>query len=205
MSTAIPEPINARSRRTHAALLDAAHTILEDEGFEALTMTAVAERAGVTRRSAYLHFATRAELVGALFDHVANAAGRPESIAPVWAAGDAAGALDAWAEHLAGYHPHLIAVDRALRRVVRSDSDAAAYRRRVVAEQLANCRRLATRLADEHRLAAGWTVDTAADMLLALISSDTIEALLVDRRWSHRRLAHHLALLFRSTFLTPAS
>jgi hypothetical protein len=38
-------------------------------------------------------------------------------------------------------------------------------------------------------------------MLFALISSDMIEALIVDRRWSRRRLAKHLALLFRSTFV----
>ena len=37
-------------------------------------------------------------------------------------------------------------------------------------------------------------------MLFALISSDLIEALLVDRRWSRNRLATHLALLFRATF-----
>jgi hypothetical protein len=38
-------------------------------------------------------------------------------------------------------------------------------------------------------------------MLVALISSDMIEALIVDRRWSLQRLAQHLALLFRSTFV----
>jgi hypothetical protein len=31
-----------------------------------------------------------------------------------------------------------------------------------------------------------------------------IEALIVDRRWSRRRLAEHLALLFRSTFVADA-
>jgi hypothetical protein len=38
-------------------------------------------------------------------------------------------------------------------------------------------------------------------MLFALISSDMIEALLIERRWSRRRLAEHLALLPRATFL----
>jgi hypothetical protein len=37
-------------------------------------------------------------------------------------------------------------------------------------------------------------------MLFALIASDVIEALIVDRRWPRARLAEHLALLFRSTF-----
>ncbi|HZD67344.1 MAG TPA: helix-turn-helix domain-containing protein [Actinomycetes bacterium] len=200
----IVQPSNARSRRTRAALLGAAHTILQEQGFEALTMMAVAERAGVTRRAVYLHFASRADLVAALFDHVASVEGLDESLRGVWEAPDAASALDEWAAHLARYHPRLLAVDRALQRVWRQDPDAAAHRRRVVAEQLTNCRRLARRLHDEGRLAGAWTTESASDMLFALISSDMIEALTVDRRWSHKRLADHLALLFRSTFVAAA-
>jgi AcrR family transcriptional regulator len=197
----ISEPSNARSRRTRAALLSAARAILEDQGFEALTMTAVADRAGVTRRAVYMHFGSRTELVGALFDHVAEAEGLEASLGTVWEAPDAVSALDRWAEHLARYHPRLLAVDRALQRVWRHDPDAAAHRKRVVAEQLANCRRLARGLEAEGRLAPGWTADSARDMLFALISSDLVEALIADRRWSRRRLADHLALLFRSTFV----
>ncbi|HEX6499900.1 MAG TPA: helix-turn-helix domain-containing protein [Micromonosporaceae bacterium] len=202
-STTISEPANARSRRTRGALLGAARGILEEQGFEALTMTAVADRAGVTRRAAYMHFATRSDLVAALFDHIADAEGLAQSVQQVWRAPDAAAALDEWAGHLARYHPKLLAVDRALQRVWRLDPDAAAHRERVVAERLANCRRLASWLADEGRLRAPWTVASATDMLFALISSDVVEALLDDRHWSHRRLADGLALLLRSTFLTP--
>jgi AcrR family transcriptional regulator len=167
-------------------------------------MTAVAERAGVTRRAVYLHFPTRGELVGALFDHVAEAEGLGESLRGVWEAGDAVRALDRWAAHLARYHPRLLAVDRAVERVRHADPDAAAHRARVVAEKLRNCRRLARLLETEGRLAAGWTADSAADMLFALISSDMIEALIADRGWSRRRLAEGLALLLRSTFVAPA-
>jgi AcrR family transcriptional regulator len=199
--TSIAEPANARSRRTRAALLAAARALLEEQGFEALTVTAVADRAGVTRRAVYLHFATRGELAGALFDYVADAEGLTESLRGVRDAPDAVAALDAWAAHLARYHPRVLAVDRAVRHVWRLDPDAAAHRKRVVAGQLANCRQLARRLHDEGRLAAPWTVASAADMLLALISSDLVEALLVDRHWSRHRLAEHLGLLFRSTFV----
>jgi AcrR family transcriptional regulator len=198
---AITEPLNARSRRTRAALLAAAHAILKEHGFEALTMTAVADRAGVTRRTLYKHFPTRGELIGSLFDYVAEREGLAESLETVWTAPNAVAALDAWAEHLAGYHPRLLALDRAVQRVWRSDPDAAAHRERVVAAKLTNCRRLARWLADEGRLANTWTTESAGEMLFALISSDMIEALIVDRRWSRRRLADRLAVLFRSTFV----
>jgi AcrR family transcriptional regulator len=203
-TSAISDPTNARSRRTRAALLSAAHAILEERGFEALTMTAVADRAGVSRRAVYLHFTARSDLVGALFDHVAGVAGLEHSLAGVWAAPDAVSALDAWAAHLARYHPRLLAVDRAVERVRHVDADAAAHRKRVVAAKLENCRRLAGRLHDEGRLAEGWTVESAGDMLFALVSSDMVEALIADRRWSRRRLADHLALMLRSTFSRDA-
>jgi AcrR family transcriptional regulator len=204
MPSAISEPANARSRRTRAALLAAAHEILKSDGFEALTMTAVADRAGVTRRAVYMHFPTRGELIGSLFDYVAGVEGLAESVSAVWEAPDAVAALDAWAQHLARYHPRLLAVDRAVQRVWRHDPDAAAHRERVVAAKLANCRRLARWLAQEGRLASAWSTEAAADMLFALISSDLIEALIADRRWSRRRLAEHLSLLLRSTFVAPS-
>ena len=56
-------------------------------------MAAIADRAGVTRRSAYLHFASRAEVVDALFAHVAETEGLAESVDRVWAAPDAVAAL----------------------------------------------------------------------------------------------------------------
>jgi AcrR family transcriptional regulator len=198
--TLIDEPANARSRRTRAALLAATRALLEEEGFEALTMSAVAERAGVSRRACYLHFTSRSDLVASLFDYVAEAEGLAASTARVWEAPDAAAALEEWARHLAQYHPRVIAVARAAERVERDDPDAAGHQERVVRAQLANCRRLAEWLEREGRLAEQWTVETATDMLLALISTDMIETLL-RRRWSRRRLGDALGLLLRSTFL----
>jgi AcrR family transcriptional regulator len=200
VSPVISEPVNARSRRTRTTLLEAARAILQEEGFEALTMTAVADRAGVTRRGVYLHFPTRAELVGAIYDHVAEVEGLAISLDRVWSAPDAVSALDEWAAHLARYHPRVLAVDRAVQRVWEDDPDAAAHRARVVAGKLAGCRRLARWLADEGSLASAWTTQSAADMLFALVASDVIEALIVDRRWSRARLARHLSVLLRSTF-----
>jgi AcrR family transcriptional regulator len=151
-----------------------------------------------------MHFASRADLVTALFDHIAGVEGLDESLHGVWEAPDAASALDRWAAHLASYHPRLLAVDRAVQHVWRQDPDAAAHRGRVNAEKLTNCRRLAQGLHDEGRLASAWTTESASDMLFALISTDMIEALIVDRHWSRQRLAEHLALLFRSTFVAEA-
>jgi len=89
----ITEPTNARSRRTRARLLDAARALLE-EGQGTFTVAAVAERAEVSRAAAYLHFASRADLIGSLFEHLAEKNRLAESVASVWSAPNATAALD---------------------------------------------------------------------------------------------------------------
>ena len=195
------QPRNARGRRTRAAVLDATRALLEERGTESLTMAAVAARAGVSRRTVYMHFASRAELLTGLFGYVSEQEGLEGSLAPVWRAPDAAAALDEWAGHLARFHPRILAVARAIQRVRHVDPDAARHWQLVEADQRACCERLAARLASERRLAPPWTVRTAADMLWALMSFELLEDLLVDRGWSPRRFRDHLAALLRSTFL----
>lgn len=66
----------ARKRRdaeaTHEALLKAARAIMAESGPEALTVSEVAHRAGVNRTTAYQHFRTREDLMGAVLAQVAN-------------------------------------------------------------------------------------------------------------------------------------
>ncbi len=193
--------LNARSRRTRAQLLEAARAVLEQDGFDALTMTAIADRAGVTRRAVYLHFPSRADVVDALFDFVAEAEGLHDSLQRVWDADDAAAALDAWARHLSRYHVRLLPFDRAVSRFEHADPDALAHRRRVQKAKLAGCRRLAQRFADERKLAPPWTVRSAAEMIDALSTSDVVESLIVVRGWSATRFADHLASVLKAAFL----
>jgi AcrR family transcriptional regulator len=197
---------NARSRRTRLALLAAARALVEREGLPALTMASVAEHAGVTRRSVYLHFSTRTELITALYEYVNETAELAASLKSVWQAADAATALDEWAHHLARCHTQLIPFGRAFQRVRGTDPDAEHYWDLVMRQWRGSCRRLAEWLAAEAGLAAPWTVATATDMLWALMSFDVLEALVVDRRWSRKRFARRLSALLQSTFVTqPAA
>jgi AcrR family transcriptional regulator len=196
------EPSNARSRRTRAALLAATRALLEEHGFGGLTMAAVAERAGVTRRAVYLHFPSRADLIAALFDFVTESEGLSESTRPVWEAPDAVTALEEWARHVARFHPQVRAVTRAFEQVQGTDPDAAAHRTRYLNEQLEACRRLIQGLHDERQLAPGWTVENASAMLWSLISTDLLERLLDEQGWTPDRFARSYALLLRSAFVT---
>jgi hypothetical protein len=109
--------------------------------------------------------------------------------------------IQVWAIQFTRYHSRVLAVDRAVQRVYQRDADAAAHRNKVLAGKRANCRRLASWLQREGRLAEPWTVSSATDMLVALATSDVIESLIVDRRWSRRRFAEHYAHLLHVTFV----
>jgi AcrR family transcriptional regulator len=196
----IQEPQNVRSRVTRHALLKAARQIIEQDGFDKLTMVTVADRAGVTRRAVYLHFTSRAELVSALYEYLGEAEGLRVSLSRVWTSPDALAALDEWAHHIARTHPRILAVARAHDQFRRTDPDAGRYWQQVMDGWLKGCRRLMSWLDDESHLAPPWTVNTAADMMYGLMSFDLLERMCQDRRWSRKRYGENLALLFRATF-----
>lgn len=195
------EPLNERSRRTRAAVLDAARRVVEDDGFEALTMSRVAEAAGVSRQAVYLHAASRTDLVTQLFRHVNEHEDLERSVRSVWAAPDAATGLEEWAHHLARFQPRVAAILRANDQVRRTDPDADALWRLVMRDWMRGCHRLAAWLDDDGVLAEPWDRTSAAEMLWALMSYDVADRLTTDRRWSRRRLGDHLAVLLARTFL----
>jgi AcrR family transcriptional regulator len=197
MPRPIATPQNARSRRTRAALLDAAWRLIEEKGAEELSMTAVARRAGVTRAAIYLHFASRGELLLALFKHVNTSHGLAASLRPLRDAPDGLAALDAWAQHLARFHTRILPLMRAVERARGEDPDSAVLWRRVTGDRYAGCQALAARLAAEGRLADPWTAETAAELLWALMSAELLEGLSVHRGWTPEQLAERLALVAR--------
>ncbi|TDD84418.1 TetR/AcrR family transcriptional regulator [Actinomadura rubrisoli] len=201
MSRSIEEPRNARSRRSRAALLRAARELVEEQGMAATTMAAVAARAGVSRRAVYLHFSSRADLISELFGYVNEVEDLEGRFAPVGDAPDAVGALEVFAHRHAEVMSRILAVSRAVEREAGSDPDAARHWETALFWRQETNRALMIRLHDEGVLAPGWTVDTATDMLLALISNGVTETLLLNREWDTTKIGEHMALLLHSTFV----
>jgi len=196
----ISAPQNARSRRSRAALLDATRELITEGGFDALTMAAVAGRAGVSRRAVYLHFTTRAELVTALFSRLGETEEIGASLQRVWDSPDAVTALAEWGRHIARIHPKILPAIQAAERARHVDPDAAELWRTGQRRWLTGARRLADWLAREERLALPWTPVTAADMIWSLMSPDLLTRLMRERGWSPRRTGDHLAALLTATF-----
>lgn len=201
MAGTIERPRNARSERTRAALLLSARELVEEEGAEALTLTAVAERAGVSPRALYLHFRSRSDLFVALYRHLVESEQLAKSLERVWAAPDSVSAVQEWARHLGRTHPRILGVSIAMDAARRSDPAAAEYWHQVVSGWRGGCRRLAEWLAADGKLAEPWTPASAADMMWALMSWDVLERLTVEARWSRAKYVEHMKQLLRRTFV----
>ncbi|WP_207920254.1 TetR/AcrR family transcriptional regulator [Saccharopolyspora aridisoli] len=67
------EPKQDRSRATRQRLLEATIDCLADQGWEATTVTAAAQRAGVSRGAAQHHFPAREDLITAALEYMFDA------------------------------------------------------------------------------------------------------------------------------------
>ncbi|UJA20308.1 helix-turn-helix transcriptional regulator [Thermoleophilia bacterium SCSIO 60948] len=179
--------------------------ILDEDGFESLTMAEVAARSGISRRALYLHFASRADLVAALAGEMRADRSIDESLEAAFAAPTADAAVDAWANHVAIHGRRMLPVDRAIAFVSVGDPVAQDRLEAEQARRLESCRRLAARLADLGALSPEWTEASAADLIYALSGPEAVERLMVERGWSEDAFAERHARTLRGALLAGAA
>ena len=188
---------------TRGRILASARTLLEQTPGADVSMSQIAERAGVSRQALYLHFADRTSLfleVSRMADATARTPARQERIdgAP---SGRAALretiALQAWLK------PRLRGIATALDVLRRTDPAAdAAWKEREHA-RLGRCEQVVRRLHAEGDLAPRWQVATAAQCLWAVTSQRVWDDLVVDQGWSSARYRRHLTKLLEAALLRP--
>src|SRR3954451_12251263 len=168
---------------TRARILEAAIREVEAHGTADVTMAQVAAAAGVSRQLVYFHFANRAGLLTAMAGYSDEAAGFVEQARVSRTLPPAAGF-----EHLVrswcAYMPQIEPITRALEAALMTGEDGAvSWRDRM--EELREALRIALdRLARRDALAAGWSVDTAADWAWSRIQPSTWRHLVGERRWT---------------------
>ena len=69
MGAAIQQPLTARGEHTRAAIFDAALILFQERGYEATTMRAIADKAGVSLGSSYHYFPSKEHLVLDFYRH----------------------------------------------------------------------------------------------------------------------------------------
>lgn len=187
---------------TRRRILDATWKLLEDhEG--PVTVTAAAEAAGVSRQAVYLHFGDRAGLFVALVDHIDRSLGSTRLREHIFGAPTGIESLRRWIETMSWYTAEIDTVTQVLEYGQYADEAlAAAWRNRMGRRRNDILRSIVERIDAEGRLAEGWTVDTAIDLLYVVTMPGPWRELTVELGWTRDQYAQRITELAHGAFLT---
>lgn len=189
----------AQAEARRRAVVDAARELFEQQGFRQTTITAVAERAGVSAESIYKGMGSKAALAKAVFDQVI--AGDHEPVA-VWdrpevrviddVEPDAGRMIELFVSGLVVRIARSARVQLLIRDGRHVDESLEPIWQSLCEEALTGMGLLARRLLDTGRVRGDLTADDVRDLLYNYIAVDHYERLVLDRGWSRERYADWL-------------
>ncbi|HEY4022967.1 MAG TPA: TetR/AcrR family transcriptional regulator [Pseudonocardiaceae bacterium] len=176
-----PRPGRPRSQKARNAVLDAAAELLLTQGLSAVSMDAVAERAGVSKATIYRWWPTKETLaLDALYTEWAAASPHARDTGSL--RGDLLSLLRPWAR-LAGSRPYGRVIAALLTEAQTDPVFAVEYRNRVVEPRRNQARAIFDRAIARGEIPAGTKVDVALDLLYGALYHRLLHghALLSDR------------------------
>ena len=188
---------------TRTAILDAARTLFEEQGYFGAGLEAVAKKAGVSRQAIYLHFASKADLLTALHLRVYETDVVPAlERYPIWTAPTALDGMDAAIAVDAEVASKVWRIHEALVVARRHHEEVEATLRPREDERYQEYVRLARWLKREGQLPPQLKVATFADILWGLLSLGTYVNLVIERGWSAERFVAWVQATVRSQLAT---
>ena len=194
--------MSSRRERTRQAIVEAAARLWQDRGMHAAGLEEVAAAAGVTRRTIYLHFGSKADLLFAVADEAESRAGLPELLNRLREARTPEDILERLADIQFQYVPLTYEAIRLVHAARREEPAADKVWRSRIRRRLAIFRPLAETIQKLGRLNPSLKLDDAAMLFLVLTSPHMYEYLVVDGGWSLKRYRKHIVRLLREALLT---
>lgn len=168
-----------------------ARQLIERHGAPDVSMEEIADAAGVTRRTLYDHFGSRAGLLVALAEQADRDSDLERLLAPVFDAPDAMTAIELLVDLVAEVTPRMLDLATAIERARVDDADASVAWDDRMASRMRVFHVLAERLEQEGLLGTEVTVQEAADLIYAALAWQTWRLLVVDRGWTPERWVEH--------------
>jgi AcrR family transcriptional regulator len=201
-------PARAESaRQTRRRVVEAARELFEARGYAGTTIDAVAEAAGVSRRTVFLSVGSKAELLKTAWDwgvvgddEPVPMAERPHVLA-MREVTDPEVLIGLWVEQVLGVADRLAPLEAVLDRAVDADAEAAALRARIDVERRGGAQMFVSHLAEIGGLREGLTVDEAADMCWVLMNPLLHARLRAERGWSRAAVTDWLGRLAAASLL----
>ena len=183
----------ARTRRTRAAVVDAARALFLERGYAGTTIEAISERSDTPQATVYRLFASKLGILKAVLD--VSIVGDDDAVAmldrphvrALIADRDPKNQLTGFAALLRGLLSRAAPMHRILSDAARSDEEAAALLAEIARQRQEGQRRIARSLARSRALRPGLRERDAADIIHALASPEVYGLLVIDRGWSAER------------------
>jgi len=197
-----------RAAATRAAILAAAETLFLRDGYARTSMKAIAARAGVSEKTMYLTFATKAKLLQQVIQLAVRGdeAATPLAERPEWRAlfaGPVEEVLGRFAALNATLMTRTAAIVALGESAASADPELAEYRDQAHAESRANLRALARELNARGLLGLGASEQDAADTMYALAADESFFLRLTyECGWTPDRYADLLARTLNAALRT---
>lgn len=183
----------ARTRRTRAAVVEAARTLFLERGYVATTIEAISHLSDTPQATVYRLFSSKLGILKAVLD--VSIAGDDEAVGMVdrpqvhalLSDRDPSNKLAGFASLLRELMARTAPVHRILADAARSDEDAASLLAEIAVQRQAGQHRIARSLARSSALRPGLRERDAADIIHALASPEVYGLLVFDRGWSGER------------------
>jgi TetR/AcrR family transcriptional regulator, regulator of autoinduction and epiphytic fitness len=183
----------ARTRRTRAAVVEAARALFAERGFAATTIEAISERSDTPQATVYRLFSSKLGILKALLDvsiggddAAVAMLDRPQ-VRALLSDEDPEKQLAGFAALVSGVMARAGSVHRILADAARSDQEAASLLAEIARQRHEGQRRIAASLAGSGALRPGLRERDAADIVHALASPEVYGLLVTDRGWSGER------------------
>jgi AcrR family transcriptional regulator len=180
-----------QTRLTRRKILDAAHRLLLQGGYPALTIATLARDAGVSVQTVYNAVGGKADVVKAVYDVALAGDDEPVPMIerPAFKAMLAEPNARRWFQHYAAVARSVVAGTSSLLTVLLAqgaagDPDLADFTATIERERATGTARIAELYASHFALRPGLTVERAADILWTLTSPEIADRLIRRRGWS---------------------
>ena len=195
------------ARRTRRQIVSAAAELFVERGYAGTTVEAVAERAGVSRRTVFSSVGSKVELLKTAWDWAVvgddepvAVADRPE-IARMRAETDPRALVELWVDQVMRVGSRVAPLALVLARAVDVDPEAAALQDRIDVERRTGASLFVGGLAAIDGLRADVTVDQGADMAWTLMNPLLVSRLRQERGWSDDQVRTWLVRMTSASLL----
>jgi len=191
MQTGRPRGRPRGAHATRSRILDAATSLIVENGYQSISLEDIAEKAGVSRRTIYDQFGSKRGVLEGIVNRMAEE-GLPELLTAVSQSKDPVEALRKAVPLSVAFTDRNVKIVLVFYAQAINDPDFRSVWEYAQQNRWNNLRRIVEWLDREGRLAEGWTLDHATDWLHSLTSYQLHDELVVKRGWSHEEMANML-------------